>query len=193
MKTRLIPSALVAAALIGLIATAGWSEEEAETKKKAHPLGAQHTLLGEMVGEWDVAGEYFMGGQARPYTGKATGTWEIGEKYLNLTFETQLPMGKLEVVAYRGYDRDKKRWQSVSMRSVGAMGGEMTSTEPEWDEASRSWTATFESKGMTGDVSAREVVTLKKDGSFEQLLYVTPKAEGAKESLQNKLTYTAKK
>jgi len=193
MKTRLIPSALAAAALIGLIATTGWSEEKTETKKKAHPLGAQHTLLGDMVGEWDVAGEYFMGGGSMPYTGTATGTWEIGDKFLKLAFESQLPMGKLEVVAFHGYDRDKKRWQSVSMRSMGAMGGEMINAEPVWDEASRSWTSKFDSSGMMGPVSAREVYTLKEDGSIEHLLYVTPKTDGAKETLQMKLTYTAKK
>jgi hypothetical protein len=196
MKTRLIPSALLAAALIGLIATTGWSEEKPETAKKAHPLGAEHTLLGHLVGEWEVAGEWFMPGadQGMPYTGTATGSWVVGDKYVRLSFESQLPMGKLEVVSFSGYDRDKKRWQAVTMRSMGPnMGGEMVTTEPVWDKDARSWTSEYEAKGMMGEIKVREVVTLNADGSVTMMSYSTPKGqEGAKEAPMNKLTYKSK-
>ena len=187
---------LVAVALIGLAATTVWSEDKPEVKKKAHPLGAEHTVLGHLVGEWAVAGEWFMPGsdQGMPYTGTATGAWAVGDKYVRLGFESQLPMGKLEVVTFSGYDRDKKRWQGLAMRSMGPnMGGEMTYTEPVWDKDARSWTSTYESKGMTGEIEVREVVTLNEDGSFTMMSYAKPKGqEGAKESLMNKLTYKPK-
>lgn len=189
MTTRTLLGLAVALALFGAVVTTSYSDSHTEAKPAPATETAPAALMAQLVGDWTAAVEFFLPGSTEAATFVGTTKFSmVMNNYLQQDFETNLSQ-PFQGRAIFAYDARDKKWQSTWIDSMHA---HVTYYEPTWDEATKTWTGTFEGRSPEGAVNMRETLTINSKDQVTLVWYRTAKTEGAKEETEMRVVYTRK-
>jgi Protein of unknown function (DUF1579) len=195
----------VAVIAVGLVAGLAVAEppkaKKAETKKEDPMMaamakyatpGPQHKALLGMVGTWDVAGKFFMPGQAKPMETKGTSVFTAGPGDLFVLEEDKSEfMGKpFWGHGIHGYDLTKNKWVGTWIDSMGSY---IMNSEGTADASGKVITyAANDFDPMTGKAgTVKEVMKTESDTRHVMEMYKT--GPDGKEFKMMEMVYTKRK
>jgi len=197
MKMRGLWLVLAIAVGVGFLGGRAWPGEEDEKPEKGEGMdmslmqpGEEHKVFKDMVGTWDIAGEFWMDPSQPATKTKSKATFELvmGGRYLvqKVKGDAMFPGGEaFEGMGISGYDRVAKQYHGTWFDNMGT--GVMSSTGQRSKDG-KVMTMTGEGDFGMGPMEFREVHTCVSPKEFTMEMFV--KDEEHPEARVMRLVYT---
>jgi hypothetical protein len=202
MKRQILWYAGTLCALLGLLASPGFSEDKKPAKaKKEDPFaamaklgtpGPSHKCLEALVGNWKAKVKFWMDPSKAPQEsdGVCERKWILGKRFLLEKYKGKAMNMEFEGLGLAGYDNSKKKYTSVWLDSMSTA---IWTSEGTYDADKKTFTYTSEGKDpYTGQVmKSRDVIRIVS--ANKQVVQMFKQPPKGKEFQVLEIVYTRKK